>query len=254
MRRASVVLAIVLPLALLGCRPATVSVAFTPEVGATYAYRYEIDATVTTTRDGEEPQVERVDTELVAEQEVQSLTADGARIRLELTREGGVPRTAVALVDRAGSLADVELVEDLDAAAFGIAGSNALVPTQLGGPPDRPLAPGDTWRVDQGDRHGSGRLERLGVIDDADVAVVRVDVSEDLARSVRAGASETRLDGTLHSGSQTSYDLDDGAIRRSRSWSRGTFAAELAPPSGVDAEPVHATIDYDVAVRITRIR
>ncbi len=188
-RRPLAVPVVVLAVALLGCSPTTVSVAFTPEVGATYAYRYEIEATVRRAVEGQEPEVVHVDTELVAEQEVQERTADGARIRLVLTREGGVARTAVVLVDRAGSLEGVELVEDLDAAVFGIASSDTLVPTHLGGPPDRPLAPGDRWSVRDGERRGSGRLERLGVVDGADVAVVRVTVTEDLARSLRTGAS-----------------------------------------------------------------
>lgn len=252
MRRLVALLGVLLSPALLGCRPATVSVAFTPEVDAVYAYRYEIEGTVTRTVDGQEPEVTRLDTELVAEQQVQERTAGGARIRLELAREGGVARTAVVLVDRAGSLEGVELVEDLDAAVFGVAGSDSLLPTHLGGPPDRPLAPGDTWHAGDDRRESSGRLERLGVVDGVDVAVVRTTAREALDRTGRAGESATRVSGTLRSGARTTYDLADGAIRRSRSWSQGTFEAEVAPPLGVAADPVHATIEYDVTVRVTR--
>ena len=252
MRRPVALLGLLLPLALLGCRPATVSVAFTPDVDAVYDYRYEIEGTVTRTVEGEEPEVTHLDTVLAAEQQVQERTPDGARIRLQLTRDGGVARTAVVLVDRAGSLEGVELVEDLDAAVFGVASADALVPTHLGGPPDRPLAPGDTWRVDEDGRTGSGRLDRLGVVDGVDVAVVDITASEDLSRTGKAGESTTHVSGTLRSGARTSYDLADGAIRRSRSWSRGTFEAELAPPRGVVADPVRATIAYDVSVRVTR--
>ncbi len=240
-------------LAVGACRDATVSVAFTPDVDDTYEYRYDIDAEVTRSVEGQEPEVVEIDTVLVADQQVLARTPHGARIELVLTREGGVPRSAVALVDRAGSLEGVELVEDLDAAVFGIAGSDALVPTHLDGPPDGPLAPGDRWTFGEGARRGSGRLERLGVIDGSDVAVVRTSVSEDLSRSLRAGASATQVTGTLRSGARTSYDLDDGAIRRSRSWSRGSFDAVLAPPPGVVADAVRATIDYDVSVRVTRL-
>ena len=251
MRRPAALLGVLLLPALLGCRPATVSVAFTPDVDAVYDYRYEIEGTVTRTVEGEQPEVTRVDTRLVAEQQVVERTPEGARIRLELAREGGVARTAIVLVDRAGSLEGVELVQDLDAAFFGVAGHDTLVPTHLGGPPDRPLAIGDTWEL-EAPRHGSGRLERLGVVDGEDVAVVRITATDELARTVRTGESSTRVSGTLRSWARTSYDLADGAIRRSRSSSRGTFEAELAPPRGVIAEPVRATIDYDVSVRVTR--
>jgi hypothetical protein len=70
---------------------------------------------------------------------------------------------------------------------------------------------------------------------------------------VQAGASATEVSGRVRSGATTSYDLADGAIRRSRSWSRGQIDAELQPPDGVIAEPVHATIGYEVTVRVTRI-
>lgn len=236
---------------LLGCRASTVSVAFTPSVGDRYAYRYEIEATITRAIADEEPEVLHVDTELVARQEVRARTERGARIRLELTREGGTARTAVALVDRAGSLEGVELVEGLGADVLGAADS--IVPTHLPGPPDRPLAPGDRWSSDAGDLRSEGRLERLGVIDGSDVAVVRTTATEDLARSVQAGASATEVSGRVRSGATTSYDLVDGATRRSRSWSRGSVEARFAPPPGVDADPVLGTIEFEVTVKVTRI-
>lgn len=237
--------------AVVGCRDHTVSVAYAPTVGDTYDYRYEIEATVTRSLEGQEPEVMRIDTELVARQQVRAVTDDGARIRLQLAREGGATRTAVAILDRAGTLEGVELVEGLSAAVSGLADEGSLIPT-LAGPPDRPLAPGDRWEVRQGQRRGEGRLERLGVIDGSDVAVVRTTATEDLARSVQAGASDTEVTGRVRSGATTSYDLHDGAIRRSRSWSRGEIDAEIEPPRGVRAEPVQATIRFEVSVRVTR--
>jgi hypothetical protein len=236
---------------LFGCRTSTVSVAFTAAVDAVYDYRYEIVGTVTRTVEDQPPEVTRLDTRLEAEQRVVERTPEGARIRLQLAREGGVARTAIVLVDRAGSLEGVELVQDLDAEVFGVATNDALVPTHLGGPPDRPLAPGDTWDLED-QRDGSGRLERLGVVDGVDVAVVRIHATDELTRTVRVGEGRARVSGTLRSGARTSYDLTDGAIRRSRSWSRGTFEVVLLPPRGVLADPVPATIEYDVSVRVTR--
>jgi hypothetical protein len=234
------------------CRPSTVSVSYAPAIGDRYAYRYEISATVTRRIEGEAPQVTQVDTELLAEQVVEARTARGTRIRVRLTREGGTPRTAVAIVDRAGSLEGVELVEGLGVAVPGVA-DDAIVPT-LPGPPDSPLAPGDRWSIASGRRTGEGRLERLGVVDRRDVAVVRTTATEDLARDVQAGASATEVRGRVRSGATVSYDLDGGAVRRSRSWSRGEVRAELQPPEGVDAEPVRATISYEVTVEVTRTR
>jgi hypothetical protein len=234
------------------CRPSTVSVTYAPQVGDRYGYRYEISATVSRQLEGEAPQVSHVDTELRADQVVEARTARGARLRLRLTREGGAPREAVAIVDRAGSLEGIELVEGLGAAVLGVA-DEAILPT-LPGPPDRPLAPGDRWSIDGRGRTGEGRLERLGVVDGRDVAVVRTTATSRLARDLLAGASATAVRGRVRSGSTVSYDLDGGAIRRSRSWSRGEVRAELQPPEGVDAAPVRATISYEVTVEVTRTR
>jgi hypothetical protein len=227
-------------------------VAFDPEVGDEYGYRYEIDLTVTRQREGEAAEsIELVET-LTADQEVLELSGDGARVEVELAREDRAPRTAIVLLDRAGSLQGIELVEDLEATVFGLTDASSLVPTHGDGPPDRALAPGDTWTISDGARRGEGRLQRLGVIDDQDVAVVRTSAREELDESVVAGASATDVRGTLRSGATTSYDLADGAVRRSRAWSRGRIAARFEPPAGVEADPVDATITYDITVRVTR--
>jgi hypothetical protein len=251
-RRPAGVLAVAALGVLFGCRPATVSVGFTPAIGDRYSYRYEIHATITREVQGQLPEVVHLDTELSARQEVRAITKGGARIRLVLTRDGGVPRTAVVLVDRAGSLEGIELVEGLDAEAFGVAGDDTLGPTHLTGPPNRPLAPGDRWTIREATRHGSGRLDRLGVVDGEDVAVVATSITDDVDEAGRAGTSTTHVTGALRTTATTSYDLRGGAIRRSRSHSRGRLDARLAPPAGVTAKAVHATIGYDVTVRVTR--
>ena len=156
------------------------------------------------------------------------------------------------LVDRAGSLEGVTLVEGLDAAALGLGQEQALGPTRLTAPPDRPLAPGDRWTIRGAAPARSGRLDRLGVVDGQDVAVVATSLTEDLAQVGRAETSATRLTGSATSSATTSYDLDGGAIRRSRTHTHGTVQATLGPPTGSTATPVHATITYDVSVRVTR--
>ncbi|MDP1820042.1 MAG: hypothetical protein Q8K58_09155 [Acidimicrobiales bacterium] len=251
-RSALVPAGVALLAAAFGCRTSTVSVAFTPDIGDRYVYRYEITATITREVQGSDPEVIALDTELTADQQVRAITESGARIRATLTRESGAPRTAIVVVDRAGSLSGVELIEGLSASAFGLADA-ALVPTHLEGPPDGPLELGDEWSIGGATREGTGRLERLGVVDDVDVAVVRSSLTQQLQESVDARDSDTDLSGTLRSGALTSYDLTDGAIRRSRSWSSGTLDAHLAPPIGVQAEPVEATLTYDISVRVTRL-
>jgi hypothetical protein len=237
---------------LASCRPATVSVAYAPTIGQRYGYRYEIEATVTRRVAGRRPQVTHLDTTLLARERVQAVTRAGTRLRVVLTRDGGTPRTAVVLVDRAGSLAGIELVPGLDATTFGLVGRGALGPGGTTAPPDRRLAPGDRWTIREDGRRGHGRLERLGVVDGEDVAVVVSSTTDQVDETGRTGASATHVVGRVTSAATTSYDLHGGAVRRSRSHSTGTLRALVRPPTGVEASAVQATIAYDVTVRVTR--
>lgn len=232
------------------CRAHTVDLGFRPEQGAAYVYRYEISATITRSLEGEEPEVTDVDTVLLVEQEVLDPTSDGARVQVELRRDGGEPRSAVVVLDRAGSLRGIEAVEGLPVETMTAGGTSLVEPATL---PDGHLAPGQRWQIAEDGHEVSGRLERLGIIDDEDVAVVRATTRDRVQETVDAGGSVATLDGTVSARSTTSYDLDDGAIRRSRTSSIGTLAVEIAPPTGVAAEPVPGEILYDVRVEVTRI-
>jgi hypothetical protein len=227
------------------CREHTVSVEFSPERGDHFRYRYEVQATLTRSVDGREPEVQVVDTELTADQRVLGRRGDGTRIRIEVTREGGARSTVIAVVDRAGSLEGVELVQGLHADVFGIGEGDGLVTDPGEGLPEGRLRPGDRWTLADGQRRGHGRLERLGVEDDHDVAVVRTSTTEPV--TTESGH------GLVTAGSRTSYDIDDGAVRSGRSWSHGHLDVQLQPPSNVVAEPVPATVTYDVEVTVERI-
>lgn len=249
MRRHALVIVPLLagPMALGACRSNTVDLGFRPDVGDRYEYRYEIDAVVTQEVPGAEPGVTELTTELIVEQVVESVSDEGVRVAVELRSEGSAPRSVVVVLDRAGSLEGIELIEGLPGAtsAFGAgAGTTAI--------PRRPLAPGDRWSIGGTSGDGTARLERLGVIDGEDVAVVSSDLTE-AVEDASAAAGGTTLSGTRSSESTTSYDLVDGAVRRSSSEAHADLTARIAPPEGVDAEPVEATITYDVQVRVTRI-
>jgi hypothetical protein len=227
------------------CREHTVSVEFAPERGDHFRYRYEVQATLTRSVDGRAPEEQVVDTELTADQVVLGRSGDGTRVEIEVTRAGGARSTVVAVVDRAGSLEGIELVQGLHADVFGIGDDDGLVTDPGEGLPDRRLRPGDRWTLADGERRGHGRLERLGVADGHDVAVVRTSTTE----PVEADGGE----GVVTAGSLTSYDLDDGAVRSGRSWSHGRLDVQLDPPTGIEAKPLRATVTYDVEIRVVRV-
>ncbi len=247
-RVAATVLLLVAAAASGACRPHTVDLGFRPDVGERYAYRYEIDAVVRQVVPGDEPDVTDIDTDLFVEQHVEALTDEGVRVAVELRSEGGAPRSVVVLLDRAGSLEGIELVERLPGPAPSFAaGAGALAI------PERSLAPGERWHVGGPGAAGTAQLERLGVVDGADVAVVRAELTEEVDELLDA-AGGAALRGTRSSDSTTSYDIADGAVRRSVSVSHAELTARIEPPEGVEAEPVDVTITYDVQVRVTRLR
>jgi hypothetical protein len=237
---------------LAGCRSDTVSLGFEPRPGATYRYRYEIDATVTRTVAGAEPVVTEVAVTISSEQQIREVTEDGVTAAVTLTTDGSTPRTSVVRLDRAGSLAAIQEVEGLPSEAAGLP-PEALLGTALGEPLPDDLSAGERWSIRDGAVTGEGRLDRLGVVDDHDVAVVTTDLVDAIADVVAAGGSEVTLDGELSTAASTTYDLGDGAVREGQSRTTGTVDARIAPPAGVVAAPVAAVITVELRVRTTRL-
>lgn len=234
------------------CRPSTVTVDSHLEVGDEARYRYEIDATITRALEGAEPTTTHITTELLADQEVVALTDDGAQAAVTLRREGSAPRSAQVLLDRSGAIRSIQLVEGMASDTLGLAELGSLLPPSST-PPTTPLRPGARWEIAEGAVTGHGRLERLGIIDDAEVAVVETAIVESLEEAVATGTSEATLQGELRADGTAAYDLADGSVRRSTARSRGEVQALIQPPAGIDAAPVAATIAYDIRVRVTRL-
>jgi hypothetical protein len=240
-------------LAALGaCRGSTVSVEPRLEVGDRSRYRYEIEATITRSLDGADATTDEIATELVADQEVLAVTDDGAEAEVTLRRDGAAPRSAQVLLDRSGAIRGIELVQGLSSGSLGLAELGSLLPPSTA-PPAILLAPGSRWSISEGSLEGHGRLDRLGVVDGAEVAVVETTVAEALDDAVAAGTSAVRLGGELQAHTTASYDLDDGSVRRSTARSHGDVRARIDPPAGVDAAPALATITYEIRVRVTRL-
>ncbi len=240
----------VAPLA--ACQEGTVALAFAPDAGDVWSYRYEIDATVTTVLDGGEPTVTEIATTLLADQEVVQVSEDGVRAEVTLRRDGGAARTVEVRLDRAGSLQGVDLVSGQALDVFGLSDLGGVLPTVA--LPGGDLAPGDSWAIDDGLATGTGRLVRLGVVDGRDVAVIESDTRRAIEEVTPTQSTTAALEGILRAVSTSSYDLEDGSLRRSQSTARGEVAAHIAPPSGVDAPAVPGTISYEVRVEVTRLR
>ena len=239
--------------ALVGCRSDTVSLGFEPPPGTAYRYRYEIEATVTRTVDGGDPTVTEVSVTIESEQEIREVTGDGVIAEVTLTTEGSAPRTSTVQLDRAGSLAAIQEVEGLPSESVGLS-SEALFGTAAGAPPPDALTVGERWSITDGAVTGEARLDRLGVVDGHDVAVVTTDLLDAITDVVAVGGSEVTLDGEVVTTASTTFDLGDGAVREGQSRTSGTVDARIAPPTGIDAVPVVAVITFELRVRTTRLR
>ena len=114
LRRTRLALVAAAGVGLLGCRPDTVELGFRPEAGATYRYRYEIEATITRVVKGEQPRTTHLEVTVRSTQKVLEVTDDGTLLQVTLTSSSStVPSTATVLVDRAGSLQAIQQIDGL---------------------------------------------------------------------------------------------------------------------------------------------
>jgi hypothetical protein len=251
-RRIAALAAVVASGVFVGCRPDTVRLGFEPEVGATYRYVYEIEATITRTVEGEAPRTSELSVTLESTQTVTEVTAEGTRLEVTLQSSSTeAPSTASVVVDRAGSLQAIQQIDGLPASTTGLS-TDALLAAAATETPDRPLAVGDRWEVRQGTIRGDGRLDRLGILDGDPAAFVEIDLLEALSATEETGGSQVVLEGDLRTSATTAFDVEDGSVREGHTHSRGDVDVVVAPPAGVDATPVEARVTYELRVTTTR--
>lgn len=259
-------LALVVPLAGAGCREDTVRLSFRPSVGDVYRYEVTVRSHSEVLIPGEEPTVRDEEVVLQSEHTVLEADDDGVRVQVILGDASGSVRTFTVRFDRAAQLEAVEADDALvdpgePGDAFGI---SEIFPAASGAPPDRRLAPGDTWSVDEtvglpgavgrSQLTATGRLSELGVLDGRDVARVVTSSTLELASEVVSLEGETlRLDGSQHTEQRASHDLADGAVREASSSTRGVYDLEIRPPLGRVGDSVEGTLVVEVSSRSRRL-
>ena len=249
-------------LALGGCRDGAVRVAFDPEVGAEYVYRVRVAAELVT-RIADRP-VRRTTDENVftARHKVLASGPDGSRVRVRLETEGQEARTFEVRLDRAGQLAEVQRIEGIPADVLGGLGLSEIFPAAAGALPERPLAPGDRWTIDEavttgdggGRIAGTGRLTRLGVVDGRRRATVESDYLLPVARTTSEGDRPLRLEGDQRTRATSSYDLRDGAVEKVEAETTGRFRLVVLPPSGGTGPGIPGRLDLRLHSETRRLR
>ena len=255
MRRRSVaaVLAITGAAVVTACRPNTVRLGFEPEVGATYRYRYEIDAEITRAADGEEPRTTHLAVTVESRQTVVEVNDEGALLEVTLRSSSSpTPTTATVQVDRAGSLQAIQQIDGLPATSTGLS-TDALLAAAATRTPDHALVVGERWDVREGTITGDGRLDHLAVLHGDGAAVVEISLLEAFNATQETRGSEVVLDGDLRTHATTAFALEDGSVREGHTSSAGTVDVLVAPPTGVVAPAVEAAVTYELRVTTTRV-
>lgn len=233
-----------------------------PAVGARAVYRITVRAeTVTTIGEGE-PRRRVQDTVLVARHRVLESGPDGSRIEVRLSAEREGESRFDVRFDRAGQAVEVQRIEGLPAQALGDLGLSEIYPAAAAAPPDRPLAPGDRWDIDEpvtfagptsARAVGEGRLVRLEAADGRRLAQVETDYRLPVQRTAEETAGRLLLDGSLDTRARVAYDLDADLVEWVQATSRGRYRVTLLPPAGLAGTPVPGTLVVDVESSTRRV-
>ena len=238
-----------------GCREETVQLGFRPRPGDRYEYRIEVRAESTATLGTEPPRRSVADDVFEARQSVLDVDPQGSRVEVHVRRAGGERRTFVARLDRAAQLVEVQRIEGLPASALGGLGLSEVFPTAAGAPPDRPLAPGDRWSIDEPLRFataepsrivGRGRLAELGVVAGRPVARVESSYRLPVRRSSEEARGRLLIEGSQGTRATVAYDVEDGAVETVTARTIGDYRLTLLPPEGVAGAPVPGRLTVDV--------
>lgn len=246
---------IVAVLAGTGCEPGAVRLDAQPDAGHIATYRVEVDADAVTALAARLPRRTASRSLFRTRHEVLAAETSGRRVEVEVTEAGAPAATYVVGLDRAGQLTRVASIEGLPAEALGDLGLAEIFPRAVAAPPDRALAPGDRWSIDEpvsvagtvpSRLRGEGRLVRLGVEDGRQTATVETSYRLPVRRNEVDTGGRLRLDGEQHTTATVTYDLADGVVRAARARTVATYRIALFPPIGTAGEPVPGTLELTI--------
>ncbi|MDQ3569968.1 MAG: hypothetical protein M3396_04955 [Actinomycetota bacterium] len=237
------------------CRDDTVRLSYQPPPGNSYSYRVEVEANAVAKVGDEAPRRTQITNVFDAQQSVLDAGPSGTRVQVRLSEVGGLPRSFVVRLDRAAQLVEVQSIEGLPSSALGGLGLSEIFPAAAGAPPDRPLAPGSRWVIDEPVQlaspetsrlNGQGRLAKLGVMDGREVATVVSNYRLPVKRTAQERRSTLELSGSQDTNASTTYDLLDGSVVAVEARTHGTYALMLLPPEGTPGTPIPGTLTVEV--------
>ena len=258
-RRAVAVICLALVFTSAACRDDTVQLTYRAEAGDRSEFEVTVrsESVVEIAGQREQRQVDRV--VLRTEHIVLDADDEGSRVRVRLRLAGDDPsnvREFVVRFDRAAQLAEVQEIEGLPARILGDLGLAEIFPAAAGTPPDRPLEPGERWRITGSGTDeplsGRGRLAELGIDDGHAVGIVETVTDLPVTRTGTSADGLFRLDGEQHTDSRTAHDLSDGSVRWSEAETTGSYQLALTSADG-DASLVKGKLRVRVESTTRRI-
>jgi hypothetical protein len=247
---------------LTGCKEESVHVGFRPEAGTSYRYEIKVQSVTTTALGREAPERSVDEVTLEARDTVLSAGPEEIRVEVRLRRAGSPDRTFRVRFDRGARLAGVDEVDGLPPEVLGSVGFPAFLPAAATAPPDRPLSPGEKWKIDATSNLsgaesarlvGTGRLEKVTTVGVRNVASIKAETSLPLSATTRAGGSIVTISGTETTESTAARALTDGAVQEATAVTKGEYTLTLSPEKGAGTTSVNGTMTVEIRSQTRRL-
>jgi hypothetical protein len=239
----------------------TVHVGFRPEAGASYRYEIKVQSVTTTLLGDEAPDRSVDDVTLESRDTVLSAAPGEVKVQVQLRRVGSPDRTFLVRFDRGAQLAGVDAVDGLPPAVLGPIGFPEFLPAAATAPPDRPLSPGEKWKIDATPSlpgaesvrlEGSGRLLKVTTSGGRKVASIKAETRLPLSSTSRVGDATVTISGTETTESTATRALADGVVQDANSVTRGTYDVVLSPQPGAGSS-VTGTMTVEIRSQTRRL-
>jgi hypothetical protein len=246
---------------LAGCDKQAVRVAFRPEAGASYRYEIKVQSTTTTNLGDAPPETSVDDVVLESVDTVLDSGPDAVRVQVLLKRAGSPDRNFVVRFDRGAQLAGVEAVDGLPPEVLGPEGFPEFLPAAATAPPNRPLSPGEKWKIDATPTlagaapvrlEGTGRLVKVTTAGGRKVASIKAQTRVPLSSTSQVGGATVTITGTETTDSTATRALADGVVQEASSVTKGSYNLLLSPqPSS--GSSVTGTMSVEIRAQTKRL-
>ncbi len=247
---------------LTACKEESVHVGFRPEAGTSYRYEIKVQSVTTTVLGNDAPERSVDEVTLESRDTVLSAGPEEIRIQVQLRRAGSPDRTFRVRFDRGARLAGVDEVDGLPPEVLGSVGFPEFLPAAATAPPDRPLSPGEKWKIDAASSlpgaqsarlEGTGRLVKVTTAGGRKVASIKAETRLPLSTTTRVGNSVVTISGTETTESTAARTLTDGAVQEATALTRGAYTLTLSPQAGRSDASISGTMSVEIRSQTRRL-